>query len=85
MTRKFLAFDIETATDVPGDDFNWKPHWPLGISCAATVSTESSEGGHAGPPLPYNLFYVLFVVKSLLLPILQTTGPRWINPTEALD
>jgi RNase_H superfamily len=41
MTRKFLAFDIETATDVPGDDFNWKPHRPLGISCAATVSTES--------------------------------------------
>jgi hypothetical protein len=27
----------------------------------------SSEGGHAGPPLPYNLFYVPFVVKSLLL------------------
>ena len=40
MTRKFLAFDIETATDVPGDDFNWKPFRPLGISCAATLSTE---------------------------------------------
>ncbi len=40
MTRKFLAFDIETATDVPGDDFNWKPFRPLGISCAATFSTE---------------------------------------------
>lgn len=40
MTRKFLAFDLETATDVPGEDFNWKPHRPLGISCAATYSSE---------------------------------------------
>ena len=37
MARKFLAFDIETAKDVPGEDFNWKPHRPLGISCAATL------------------------------------------------
>jgi hypothetical protein len=43
MTRKFLAFDIETATDVPGDDFNWKPFRPLGISCAATLSTEDES------------------------------------------
>ncbi len=40
MTNKFLAFDLETATDVPGVDFNWRPHRPLGISCAATFSTE---------------------------------------------
>ena len=40
MTLKFLAFDIETATDVPGDDFNWRPFRPLGISCAATLSAE---------------------------------------------
>ncbi len=40
VTRKFLAFDIETAKDVPGEDFDWKPHRPLGISCAATFSTE---------------------------------------------
>ena len=43
MIRKFLAFDIETATDVPGDDFNWKPFRPLGISCAATFSTEDES------------------------------------------
>jgi RNase H-like protein len=43
MTRKFLAFDIETATDVPGDDFNWRPFRPLGISCAATLSTEDES------------------------------------------
>ena len=43
MTRKFLAFDIETATDVPGDDFNWRPFRPLGISCAATLSTEEES------------------------------------------
>jgi RNase_H superfamily len=43
MARKFLAFDLETATDVPGDDFNWKPHRPLGISCAATFSTDCNS------------------------------------------
>lgn len=41
MSRKFLAFDIETAKDVPGDDFNWQPHRPLGISCAATLAVDS--------------------------------------------
>ena len=41
MSRKFLAFDIETAKDVPGDDFNWKPHRPLRISCAATLAVDS--------------------------------------------
>jgi hypothetical protein len=35
MKRKYVAFDIETAKDVPGDDFNWRPHRPLGICCAA--------------------------------------------------
>jgi hypothetical protein len=43
MARKFLAFDIETAKDVPGDDFNWKPHRPLGISCAATLASDSEK------------------------------------------
>ena len=43
MTRKFLAFDIETAKEVPGTDFNWKPHRPLGISCIATQSTDCAE------------------------------------------
>jgi hypothetical protein len=39
MARRYLAFDIETAKDVPGDDFNWRPHRPLGISCAATLAS----------------------------------------------
>ena len=43
MPRKFLAFDIETAKDVPGDDFNWKPYRPLGISCAATMTSDSEK------------------------------------------
>ena len=43
MARRFLAFDIETAKDVPGEDFNWRPHRPLGISCAATLASPSSE------------------------------------------
>jgi hypothetical protein len=41
MARRYLAFDIETAKDVPGEDFNWRPHRPLGISCAATLASES--------------------------------------------
>ncbi len=43
MTRKFVAFDIETAKDVPGEDFNWKPHRPLGIACAAGLCTDAVE------------------------------------------
>lgn len=43
MTRKYLAFDIETATDVPGDDFNWRSHRPLGITCAAALPYDAGE------------------------------------------
>ena len=41
MGRKYLAFDIETAADVPGPDFNWRAHRPLGISCAATYPCDA--------------------------------------------
>lgn len=37
MGRKYLAFDIETAKDIPGEEFVWRPHRPLGIACAATL------------------------------------------------
>jgi hypothetical protein len=43
MARKYLAFDIETAKDVPGADFNWQPHRPLGISCAAALPSDTQE------------------------------------------
>jgi RNase_H superfamily len=43
MARRYLAFDIETAKDVPGDDFNWRPHRPLGIACAATLASDTSD------------------------------------------
>ena len=43
MARKYLAFDIETAKVVPGVDFNWKPHRPLGISCIAAIATDTAE------------------------------------------
>jgi len=43
MARQYLAFDIETAKDVPGEDFNWRPHRPLGISCAATLASDGSQ------------------------------------------
>lgn len=43
MTREYLAFDIETAKDVPGENFDWRPHRPLGISCAATLAGDSDQ------------------------------------------
>ena len=43
MARKYVAFDIETAKDVPGPDFNWQPHRPLGISCAAALPCDADE------------------------------------------
>jgi hypothetical protein len=43
MTRKYLAFDIETAADIPGPDFNWRPHRPIGITCAAIVASDSPQ------------------------------------------
>ena len=43
MPTKYLAFDIETAKEVPGEDFNWRPHRPLGISCAATLASDAGQ------------------------------------------
>ena len=43
MARKYLTFDIETATDVPGPDFNWRPHRPLGITCVAALPYDANE------------------------------------------
>ena len=38
MPIRYVAFDIETATDVPGEGFDWEKYRPLGISCAATFA-----------------------------------------------
>ena len=43
MSRKYLAFDIETAADIPGPDFNWRPHRPIGITCAAAYPSDADE------------------------------------------
>jgi hypothetical protein len=40
MTRKYLAFDIESARLPDGD---WRSCRPLGISCAATLLADSDE------------------------------------------
>lgn len=42
MSRKYVAFDIETAKEVPGPDFNWRPHRPLGIACAAILPCDAT-------------------------------------------
>src|SRR5262245_46435211 len=43
MTRKYVAFDLETAKEVPGVDFVWRPHRPLGISCAAAFPSDAKQ------------------------------------------
>ncbi|MBS0265982.1 MAG: ribonuclease H-like domain-containing protein [Planctomycetes bacterium] len=58
MSRKFIAFDIETAAEIPGPDFNWKPHRPIGITCAAAIVSGATQPivwhGHSpdGRPSP---------------------------------
>ena len=43
MKPRYLAFDIETAKDIPGEDFIWRPYRPLGISCAATLTSDIDQ------------------------------------------
>src|SRR5579862_2599929 len=38
--RRYLAFDIETAKELPGDFALWRNHRPLGICCAATCASD---------------------------------------------
>ncbi len=38
--RKYLAFDIEIGRILPEDETDWKIHRPLGITCAAAVSSD---------------------------------------------
>jgi hypothetical protein len=42
-TRRYLGFDIETATRSPEDGSDWRSCRPLGISCAATLLGDSQE------------------------------------------
>lgn len=42
MTRKYVAFDIETAKEWP-DGADWRQYRPLGISCAATLPAGAAE------------------------------------------
>lgn len=41
MPRRLLAFDIETAKQIPNREFNWREHRPLGITCAALYPTDA--------------------------------------------
>lgn len=55
MGRKYLAFDIETATEWP-DGADWRSYRPLGICCAATLPADAAKPrlwhGVAGDDLP---------------------------------
>ena len=41
-TRKYLAFDIETA-NITEDASDWHSHRPFGISCAATLAADADQ------------------------------------------
>ncbi len=43
MKRKYLAFDIEIAQELPEGEQDWKAHRPLGITCAATLAGDTNE------------------------------------------
>lgn len=43
MGRKYLAFDIEIAKLLPDGARDWFAHRPLGITCAATLASDSDE------------------------------------------
>jgi len=43
MERKYLAFDIEIAKLLPEGAQDWFAHRPLGITCAATLASDSDE------------------------------------------
>jgi len=43
MTRKYLAFELETAKVQPPDDPKWKEDRPLAIACAATLCCDSDD------------------------------------------
>lgn len=43
MTRKYAAFDIETAADVPESAGSWASYRPLGITCAAVYLDDAPE------------------------------------------
>jgi hypothetical protein len=58
MERRYVAFDIETAAEVPDDASDWRQHRPLGITCVAMLRSDDDEpiiwhGRHAdGSPAP---------------------------------
>jgi hypothetical protein len=43
MHRRYLAFDIETAKVIPDGEHDLKAHRPLGISCVATLASDTHE------------------------------------------
>ena len=43
MTRRYLAFDIEITKVLSEGESDWKTHRPLGISCTATLPSDTEE------------------------------------------
>jgi hypothetical protein len=43
MSRKYLAFDIEIAREIPDEARDWKRYRPLGITCAASLPADAKS------------------------------------------
>ena len=43
MKRRYLAFDLEVATELPDDSTKWDDYRPFGIACAATLASDERE------------------------------------------
>lgn len=43
MNKKFAAFDLEIATELPENTKDWRDFSPLGISCAAVAFNDKDE------------------------------------------
>jgi len=41
--QKYLAFDIETAAEIPGSGSDWRSYRPLGITCIAALPSDTEN------------------------------------------
>jgi len=73
MTRKYVAFDIETAADLPAGEFDWHAARPIGVTCAAALCSDADEPilwhgqGSDGHPSPRMTHHEAHVIVDQLL------------------
>ena len=85
MARRYLAFDIETAADVPGPDFDWRSHRPLGITCAAALACDASEATVWHGEEPDGTPAARMSSDISPIPCPQHCLPRWSKDADPLE